>query len=100
MAGPTELVRVHGNVRRGSGEKLAGATLVFDCRVPTDGGSLQVGGKRALTHTNDRGEFDVELPRVPELAIQVYTSWTAEGLVLTQVLEPSRLASELVLVVP
>jgi RNA polymerase sigma-70 factor (ECF subfamily) len=91
-----DAVHVRGSVRRANGERLANAQLVFQCTVPQPDGALSIGGERAFTHTDERGEFDVELPRTPGLSVRVYTSWTADGLALTQSLNATEAPIELI----
>ncbi len=99
VGGKVPNVRVHGTVENANGQPFANATLVFQCEVPGEHGTLQIGGDKAFNHADERGAFDVQLPRTERITVRVYAT-TSKPPLLTQEFAPGSDDAPLRLVVP
>lgn len=96
-------VRVRGKLER-AGRPLADAQLSFECAQPVAYGTLYLCGSfsgrtRTFTRSDERGEFELELPHTPRVTVRVVPSFE-EGVKLTRELGPLADGAELRLVVP
>jgi len=85
---PRGKLELRGVVRNSNGEPIPGATLLFESNLRGADGVLRLlSDDDAFARSDDRGRYEIKLPRTPEHEISVYTKTGAPAALRERLLD-------------